>query len=114
MDSEATTASSRANQKPPQHPVTDVARLRWLYIAALSGVALLSILGQGVIQTSLVQQSSDSRVINISGRQRMLSQRLCKSALAMIVQPPLRATRFKEFKETLRLWKRCHRALQTG
>jgi signal transduction histidine kinase/DNA-binding response OmpR family regulator len=114
MESQETTALTRANEKRPQGPMADVARLRWLYIAALSGVALLSILGQIVIQTSLMQQSGDSRVINISGRQRMLSQRLCKSGLAMIVQPPLRAKRFEEFKDTLRLWKLCHRALQTG
>jgi len=100
-----------------RRPLADVARLRWLYIAALSGVALLSVLGQLVIQSSLVQQSSDSRVINVSGRQRMLSQRLCKSALAIsasVESGPSRAQRFEEFKKTLRLWKSSHRALQAG
>jgi signal transduction histidine kinase/DNA-binding response OmpR family regulator len=45
----------------------------------------------------------------------MLSQRLCKSALAILATPSeLHSNRFKEFKYTLRLWTHCHRALQAG
>jgi nitrate/nitrite-specific signal transduction histidine kinase len=99
----------------PQQHAADVDRLRWLYIAALGGVALLSLAGQIVIQAALVQQSSDSRVVNVSGRQRMLSQRLCKSALAILAtSSELHSNRFKEFKDTLHLWTHCHRALQAG
>lgn len=63
-------------------PPLDTHRLTRLYIIALSMVALLSIIGQGLVQFSLYQQSNDSRIINIAGRQRMLSQRLSKAALA--------------------------------
>jgi hypothetical protein len=97
--------------------IGEVGRLRWLYIAALSGVALLSLAGQILVQTALSQQSSDSRVINVSGRQRMLSQRLCKSALAISANPDSpskRAKRFEECNQALRVWSRCHRALQEG
>jgi signal transduction histidine kinase/CheY-like chemotaxis protein len=57
-------------------------RLTRLYILALSAVACLSILGQLLVQWSLDRQLSDSTVINLAGRQRMLSQRLTKAALA--------------------------------
>ena len=36
-----------------------------------------------VLQVTLQQQSSDALVINIAGRQRMLSQRLSKAALRL-------------------------------
>jgi signal transduction histidine kinase/CheY-like chemotaxis protein len=57
-------------------------RLTWLYIAALSAVATLSITGQVLVQRSLQRQHGDSTVVNIAGRQRMLSQRLVKGSHA--------------------------------
>ena len=51
-------------------------RLTIFYICALCSVALLSILGQVIIQMSIQQQNSDALVINIAGRQRMLSQEI--------------------------------------
>ena len=54
-------------------------RFTKLYILALSAVALLSVAGQFLVQMALNEQAIDSRVINIAGRQRMLSQRICKN-----------------------------------
>lgn len=91
-------------------------RLTRLYIIALSMVALLSIIGQGLVQFSLAQQSSDSRIINIAGRQRMLSQRLSKAALASSVaaDPATRQARLAELQTVLNLWQRSHQGLQHG
>lgn len=56
-------------------------RLTTFYILALSLIAGLSLTGQILIQRQLSQQLSDGRVVNIAGRQRMLSQQLSKLAL---------------------------------
>ncbi len=53
-------------------------RLTTLYMAALGTIALLTILGQLVVQQAIVQLEGDSRIVNIAGRQRMLSQRLTR------------------------------------
>jgi signal transduction histidine kinase len=57
------------------------------YGIALATVALLSLAAQVIVQRSLTQAQDDGRVINLAGRQRMLSQALVKSALAMEVAP---------------------------
>ena len=91
-------------------------RLTRLYIVALSAIAILSIAGQLIIQLALKQQSSDSRVINIAGRQRMLSQRLSKAALATQIASNTaeRRSRLGELEAVVALWKRSHQGLQQG
>lgn len=64
------------------NPYRGPTRLTRLYIAALSAIAILSFAGQLVIQNFLYRQRSDSTVVNVAGRQRMLSQKLTKAALA--------------------------------
>lgn len=54
-----------------------------LYIASLTVIALLSLLGQLLVQYELAKQSDDASIVNIAGRQRMLSQRLAKTALTV-------------------------------
>ncbi len=60
---------------------------------------------------------SDSRVINIAGRQRMFSQRLAKTAL-LLSSPSTTGERRRELLDTepeiLALWRRCHLGLQRG
>ena len=56
-------------------------RLTKLYITALSAVALLTILGQLLIQRSITNQLDDSYVVNMAGRQRYTSQEICKVCL---------------------------------
>ncbi|AZQ61399.1 hypothetical protein EI427_03920 [Flammeovirga pectinis] len=53
------------------------------YITALSLIALLSITSQLIIRSVLTEQEKDARIINISGRQRMLSQKISKLALQL-------------------------------
>ena len=52
--------------------------LRRLYIFALLTIAITILLSQLVIRYNLTSQLSDSKIINISGKQRMLSQKLTK------------------------------------
>lgn len=56
-------------------------RLTKLYITALSAVAVLTIIGQILIQRSITNQLSDSYVVNMAGRQRYTSQEICKLCL---------------------------------
>lgn len=53
--------------------------LRWLrvlYGCALSLIAILTISGQLVVQQAITRLQDDASIVNIAGRQRMLSQRL--------------------------------------
>ncbi len=93
--------------------------IRWLtffYVLALSSIAILSITGQVLIQFSLIKQSHDSRVINIAGRQRMLSQRLTKAALVIHFdrEKSQLQERINELGFVVDLWERSHRGLQFG
>ncbi|HEX5171158.1 MAG TPA: ATP-binding protein [Cyclobacteriaceae bacterium] len=71
--------------KEVQQSLNRFSRLGTLYILALSVVATVVIAGQVLIQLHLRNQLTDSRVVNVAGRQRMLSQRITKYAL--LLQP---------------------------
>jgi len=88
-------------------------RFTRLYIIALSSIAFFAILGQILIQFSLLQQSADARVINLAGRQRMLSQKLSKASLALVEQPTNNGY-IEEIRTTLSLWQTTHQGLQQG
>lgn len=90
--------------------------LRHRYILALSIIALLVVFSQVLIQFALNDQQSDSRVINIAGRQRMLSQRISKCALLLefsFSETQLVSYR-EEFRLSLDLWVKSHVGLQRG
>ncbi len=57
--------------------------IKWLYILALSMVAILTMTGQVLVQWSLATLQGDSTTVNIAGRQRMLSQRIPRIILAL-------------------------------
>ena len=58
-------------------------RLTMAYLLSLAAVAVLILIGQFVVQTVLIRQQSDSRIINLAGRQRMLSQRIAMQIAAV-------------------------------
>ena len=71
---------------PPNAEQLDSAtfsRLRRLYVLALGAIALAIVSGQLLIQDHLRKQTDDSRVVNVAGRQRMLSQRITKQVLLL-------------------------------
>ena len=86
------------------------------YIASLAVVAILSIIGQIVIQTSISRQMSDSHVINMAGLDRMLSQKLTKAALAIQAapNPGARIAREEELRNVLSQMERIHNGLLRG
>ena len=75
------------------------------YRAALALVAFLVLLNQLLVQPSLMRLTTDAPIINIAGRQRMLSQRLAKAALAMDrADAKARSRHLDELEQVLRLW----------
>jgi nitrate/nitrite-specific signal transduction histidine kinase len=93
-----------------------VKHLTRLYVAALTTVACTALAGQALVQASLRDQASDAHIVNIAGRQRMLSQRLAKAVLAMTLpdDPMTRDARRKEIETTAALWLRCQQGLVFG
>jgi nitrate/nitrite-specific signal transduction histidine kinase len=93
-----------------------VKKLTLLYVSALTSIAAMAIVGQFLIQAMLARQKHDAYVVNIAGRQRMLSQKLSKNALALeSPSDPLgREARRKELSDVIRLWERSHLGLQLG
>ncbi|ULC60403.1 type IV pili methyl-accepting chemotaxis transducer N-terminal domain-containing protein [Flaviramulus sp. BrNp1-15] len=91
-------------------------KLSRLYIIALSTIALSVIISQILIRKHLNDQQSDSTVINVAGRQRMLSQKLTKEIVSLSGEQSLenRILLKDRIKSTLSLWELSHNALQKG
>lgn len=89
-------------------------RLGLFYIAALGGIALSIIISQVLIQTSISSQQDDARVINVAGRQRMLSQKISKVALKIQQGQGDSTSNYQELKKAVDLWQQSHEGLQKG
>lgn len=89
--------------------------LRRLYFFALLTIAVTIILSQVLVQYNLKQQLSDSKIINISGKQRMLSQKIVKEILILhYVSYTVPVQQISHLKSVLELWKTTQNALENG
>lgn len=90
--------------------------LRRLYLFALLTIAITVLLSQLLIQYNLNSQLSDSRIINISGKQRMLSQKLAKEILILnfVDDTTKKNNKINSINETLLLWKTTQYNLEKG
>lgn len=89
--------------------------LRRLYFFALLTIALTIIISQILVQYNLNQQLSDSKIINFSGKQRMLSQKIVKEVLILhYVSDTASAKQISHLNEVLTLWKKNQNALENG
>ncbi|MFT5641405.1 MAG: two-component system sensor histidine kinase DegS [Cyclobacteriaceae bacterium] len=86
-------------------------QLGLLYLFALGGIAASILISQLLIQTSISRQQDDARVINVAGRQRMLSQKISKLALKIVYTTENQVQNIKELQEALNLWKGSHEGL---
>ncbi|MBK8793767.1 MAG: response regulator [Holophaga sp.] len=93
-----------------------IARIRLVYAIALSFIALTLLTSSAVMHYSIKRNGGDARIINLSGRQRMLSQRITKCALALAQMEEFGTAepRFKEMELSLKDWSRAHYGLQFG
>jgi signal transduction histidine kinase len=90
-------------------------RLTRLYVMALTAVAILSMIGQILIQVFLNSLLDDSHVVNIAGRQRMLSQKLAKTAILLCRPQIFQADAeyySNDIKEIITSWEHSHEGLK--
>lgn len=90
--------------------------LRRLYIFALLTIAITVLLSQLLIQYNLHSQLSDSKIINFSGKQRFLSQKLTKEILILnfVTETENNKEGIDKINEIIRLWKFNQYALVKG
>ena len=102
--------------RDPEKNVDQLRRLGLWYVVALGIIAAVAVAGQVLIQRHLSNQLHDSRVVNVAGKQRMLSQQITKTVL--FLQPQQDSSRRREILQSLKssvtLFKISHRGLQHG
>jgi two-component system sensor kinase FixL len=86
------------------------------YLLAVVVVVLLLLLNQILVQPPLLRLEIDAPVINVAGRQRMLSQQLAKAALSLerVSDDAGRARHRAELAEVLGRWSAAHEELRDG
>ncbi len=84
------------------------------YVSALTLLAALLGLTHYYSREVIQSQASDGHVINLAGRQRMLSQRMAKQMLLMGGSNRDAAHHGQQLRDSLRTWTRVHRGLQDG
>lgn len=87
-------------------------RLTRYYLAALSIMAIVCFIGLGIINSAIQYHEADGRVLNISGRQRMLSQQLTKLALLQSIDHPTADPLL--FSQALETWQANQLQLEEG
>jgi two-component system sensor histidine kinase DegS len=90
-----------------QEGISRFSRLGTWYILALSAIASVAIIGQVLIQNHLKGQRDDSRVVNVAGKQRMLSQNISKTLLLLSHEnlPEKRQIIVNDLRTSVHLWK---------
>ncbi len=91
-------------------------RLGTWYMLALAVIASVIILGQVLIQRHLNDQLSDSRVVNLAGKQRMLSQKISKTMLLLQGEQSIqeRNQLLNDLQTSVNLWKISQEGLLHG
>lgn len=96
--------------------ISRFSRLGTWYILALSVIATVAVLGQILIQSHLKSQLGDSHVINVAGKQRMLSQKISKTVLLLGAEQTAagRTRILDQLRESVQLWKLSQEGLLQG
>lgn len=107
---------------PPNDPLRQLQRR---FLLGICAVGVLATLNQLIVQPWLIRLTSDAPVINVAGRQRMLSQKLAKSALQLAATwpddeassdngTPAAQEALQELSKAVQEWATAHRGLQFG
>ena len=93
------------------------ARLRMAYIVAILSIAAVTVAAQLLLTNHSERLSNDAAVVNIAGRQRMLSQRIAK--LSLLLEDARRESSdrelsltSKQLRQTLKLFLESHGLLK--
>lgn len=81
-----------------------------VYLVLVLTIVTLTVTAQMVVQYAIAQRKTDTHLINMAGRQRMLSQKLAKLAY----QCQTGNCDFEELHNQNELWNRVHVGLQEG
>jgi two-component system, LuxR family, sensor kinase FixL len=86
------------------------------YLSVLASVAALVLVDQAILQPMLIHLNFYAPVINLAGRQRMLSQKVTKEVLALVAtdESETRAGRRDKLLRTLEQWTAAHHSLLEG
>jgi len=88
--------------------------LKRKYILALTILTVVITFSQFVIYVQLQKQETDSRVINLAGRQRMLSQKITKDVLLIVANRKIQDRYLDDLKTSVDLWEQTHYGLING
>ena len=89
--------------------------LTWRYLIALTLVAMLTTAAWLSLYLVISEQKSTAAVVNISGRQRMLSQRTALFSTLLVNAPPEKRLVIRsQLQEAAQLMQRSHRGLTLG
>jgi two-component system sensor kinase FixL len=90
-----------------------IGNLTYRYLIALALVTALVLGNQALVQPYLIRLTSDAPLINLAGRQRMLSQRLAKASLAAVASGggDGAGAALQEMEQVLELWSVSHEQL---
>lgn len=96
--------------------ISRFSRLGTWYILALSVIASVAVIGQFLIQDHLKGQRDDSRVVNVAGKQRMLSQKISKTLLKLSqeTREEKRVLMMDNLRTSVHLWKVSQEGLLHG
>jgi signal transduction histidine kinase len=83
---------------------------RNLYFIAIATVGLMILANQFIIQEMLKERKNDAVVINLAGKQRMLSQKIGVLSYQAVGTPE----KIDDLKTVIQEWERVHEGLQKG
>lgn len=94
--------------------VADMLKKR--YILAITIIACMLIFSQLIVQYNISSEEDKARVINIAGRQRMLSQRITKDIMGLYISEDYRDRKnyLNELNLSLEIWEQSHQGLLHG
>lgn len=84
----------------------------FIYLVAFAVIALIAVCSQLLIQNYLGKQAEDSYLINVAGKQRMLSQKIVKNLLFYHSENSTRVRH--ELTTDFQEWSSKHQLLKTG
>ena len=107
------TETSKLDRSAKNYSTSPANRLRCQYLCALSLVAALVIVTQFIVQAMIGEQKLDAPLVNLAGRQRMLSQQISKLALQIRAAPSetTQAKLIGSLEESVVKWKAAHKQL---
>lgn len=92
----------------------EIKKIKSFYLLTVGTIFAIIIFSQITIQSLIENQENDGLIVNVSGRQRMLSQKMAKAALSIQLNSDNeeeRTRRIEELSWSVHLWDKTHQAM---